>query len=84
MLFKLIVPFLFKSLAFIFPNTFFQATIRPTIIMEDDTAKEFAKNIVVTFGKHAKFVSNDVAQLNRSYVAICIGERYANPTYAAS
>ena len=56
MLFKLIVPFLFKSLVFIFSNTFFQATIRPTIIMENNTAKKFAKNIVVTFGKHAKFV----------------------------
>ena len=69
---------------FIFSNTFFQVTIRVTIIMENSIAKKFAKNIVVTFVKHAKFVWNDVAQLNRSYVAICTGERYANPTYTAS
>ena len=41
---------------FIFSNTFFQVTIRVTIIMENSIAKKFAKNIVVTFVKHAKFV----------------------------
>ena len=53
---RLILVFSFKKFVLIFSNIFFQATLRPTIIMEDEYAKNFAKDIVVTFGKHAKFV----------------------------
>ena len=53
---QLIVASTFKKFGFIFSNIFFQATVRPTIIMENNIAKKFAKNIVVTFVKHAKFV----------------------------